>query len=600
MAPGSRVSIQDVLDELLPAGTPAPPNETVGADIWQFCPPWPADLFGVAATLAERSGAYTEMGLVLSKGVADRNAKVSASIRSQQIGSQWREQGYPPQAVQTLWSALLAHRAHHVCDETAASAGGWKDIALKLLAIADEAATGFGFIPTPDVKSLATLVLDAFVAVQRSTELPPGGPPYVPNSLCILISPDRLCVLPKALTPQVGCNLRSLSHHLALLPGIGVVKPTWYIGTSSRLPAMDDSGTATADQRKFADFERFNLLLVPFPYMISRSGFRQTCPAQNGLDGLFGLDMNWMEHDGEEIAEDKITTFIADLIRTTERDVGEIHAIVLPESSLPRDVALSVAAHLARTFPHVELLIAGVMHEDHNGVRNEALLARLEGEDRPSKVLQGKHHRWRIDPRQVNQYQLGRQLGASHSWWEDINVHNRELAFGLSRANTVIAALICEDLARFDPVLPVLNSIGPNLVIALLMDGPQLQSRWPGRYATVLAEDPGSAVLTLTSIGMIDLSRRHNEEPCRVIALWKDASGPATELLLPQGAQALTLSLKAREQVQYSMDLRSDEGAAISLTLESVWPVVLSNPPEWLIAPKLPRVAAHQSRRKKF
>jgi hypothetical protein len=52
-----------------------------------------------------------------------------------------------------------------------------------------------------------------------------------------------------------------------------------------------------------------------------------------------------------------------------------------------------------------------------------------------------------------------------------------------------------------------MNAIGPNLVIALLMDGPQLENRWPARYATVLAEDPGSAVLTVTSLGMV---RRSN------------------------------------------------------------------------------------------
>jgi hypothetical protein len=45
------------------------------------------------------------------------------------------------------------------------------------------------------------------------------------------------------------------------------------------------------------------------------------------------------------------------------------------------------------------------------------------------------------------------------------------------------------------------------LLIALLMDGPQLKSRWSGRYAGVLAEDPGSSVLTLTSLGMALRSR---------------------------------------------------------------------------------------------
>ena len=41
----------------------------------------------------------------------------------------------------------------------------------------------------------------------------------------------------------------------------------------------------------------------------------------------------------------------------------------------------------------------------------------------------------------------------------------------------------------------------------LLLDGPQLTSRWAARYASVLADDPGSAVMTLTSYGMVQRSR---------------------------------------------------------------------------------------------
>jgi len=70
--------------------------------------------------------------------------------------------------------------------------------------------------------------------------------------------------------------------------------------------------------------------------------------------------------------------------------------------------------------------------------------------------------------------------------------------FYVFRYGMSMATLICEDLARIDPVQTVIRAIGPNLVIALLMDGPQWQRRWSGRYATVLADDPGSAVLSVT------------------------------------------------------------------------------------------------------
>ena len=89
------------------------------------------------------------------------------------------------------------------------------------------------------------------------------------------------------------------------------------------------------------------------------------------------------------------------------------------------------------------------------------------------------------------------------TWWEKINISNRQCFFHVFRQGACLATLVCEDLARIDPVQTVLRSVGPNLVVALLLDGPQWERRWPGRYATVLADDPGSAVLTVTSLGMV-------------------------------------------------------------------------------------------------
>jgi hypothetical protein len=563
------ITIQESLSGLFPRGTSSPPGESPD-DPWANCPPWPPDLFGYVATLADQSGAYAEPGLVLSNGGSDRAKKLERALKAKEIGIAWSESGLLPDAVQTLWAEFLAYREHYVSEGMNDSATAWKRIALELLAIADEASAGFGFIPDRNVKTLATSVFEAFISAKTKSKRSSDPSkeidlPHVPHSIARAIAPDRLCVLPKALTPQVGCNLRSLSHHLALLPSLGTVRPSWYIGASE-------------DSKR----DRFNILLVPFPYSIGRSGFRQTCPADGTLDGHFSLDPTWMEHDGHQISTSSLAKLVENLIRATRQEIGSVNAVVFPETALPKRTAQAMAKRFAESFPdELELFVAGVMHKDHGKSRNEALLARFE-KNEVTSVHQSKHHRWRLDPRQIEQYQLKRQLDHGSGWWEDIDVHTRELAFGLGRANMVISALICEDLARFDPVLPVINAIGPNLLIALLMDGPQLQSRWPGRYATVLAEDPGSAVLTLTSIGMINLSRRKHEEPCRVIALWKDARGPAVELLLPQGAHALALSVEVSNQTQYTMDLRDDRTSSVSLRLDEVWPVVLSSPPQWI------------------
>src|SRR5215813_12796296 len=87
--------------------------------------------------------------------------------------------------------------------------------------------------------------------------------------------------------------------------------------------------------------------------------------------------------------------------------------------------------------------------------------------------------------------------------------------------NTIVS-LVCEDLAQIDNVAEVIRSIGPTVVFTPLLDGPQLNSRWAARYASVLADDPGSAVLTLTSYGMVQRSRPHGRDASPVVALLKD------------------------------------------------------------------------------
>src|SRR5690606_37291025 len=120
----------------------------------------------------------------------------------------------------------------------------------------------------------------------------------------------------------------------------------------------------------------------------------------------------------------------------------------------------------------------------------------------------------------------------------------REVHFMAVNADTSLCCLICEDLARQDPVADLVRAVGPNLVIALLMDAPQLGFRWPGRYATVLAEDPGSSVLTVTSAGMVDLSRpRSGPRGSRSVGLWKDARSSFVELVLDGPAEGLLLNL---------------------------------------------------------
>jgi hypothetical protein len=90
----------------------------------------------------------------------------------------------------------------------------------------------------------------------------------------------------------------------------------------------------------------------------------------------------------------------------------------------------------------------------------------------------------------------------------------------------------------------------------MLLDGPQLPSRWTARYASVLADDPGSAVLTLTSYGLVERSRPRGLDASRVVALWKDPTRGVREIPLEPSAQGVLLTLCMDRATRYSADGR--------------------------------------------
>lgn len=120
----------------------------------------------------------------------------------------------------------------------------------------------------------------------------------------------------------------------------------------------------------------------------------------------------------------------------------------------------------------------------------------------------------------------------------------------------------------------IIRAVGPNLVMALLMDGPQTKERWAARYATVLADDPGCSVLSLTSSGMAQLSRpATGPSRSRVVALWKDAFRGATEIELPAGCDAVAVSLSIRYREEFTADGRGEDSNAAFPILSGVHPI---------------------------
>ena len=218
-------------------------------------------------------------------------------------------------------------------------------------------------------------------------------------------------------------------------------------------------------------------------------------------------------------------------------------------------------------------------------VRNVAKTFVLHKKAAPHLLEQFKHHRWRLDRKQCDEYGLEfHWLSTAEKWWEDIDVSNRQLPFFAVRKNMSMTVLICEDLARNDPAMSVVRAVGPNLVIALLMDGPQLSGRWPGKYATVLGEDPGSGVLSVTCAGMMDRSNDNwNGEKRRVIGLWRSEDNTTSkEIELPDGYHGVVLRINSRKVEQHTLDTRTDEFGSRKLSLQKQTALKLAHIPKWL------------------
>lgn len=189
------------------------------------------------------------------------------------------------------------------------------------------------------------------------------------------------------------------------------------------------------------------------------------------------------------------------------------------------------------------------------------------------KFKQYKHHRWQLNASQIKSYGLSQILETENHkiWWEAMKVPKRRVSFlNVGKALT-ISHLVCEDLARQDPIADLIRHVGPSLVVTLLMDGPQLKNRWSSRYASILADDPGSSVITLTSFGM---TKRYNSPyglMSRVIGLWSESKGTQVrEIELANGAEAVLLTLRLEPHKERTADGREERIPTNTLSLVDV------------------------------
>jgi hypothetical protein len=488
---------------------------------------WPPDLFALTEVILARTEAYR---FVLSPptGVQWPPAQTpewpDAVADSARRWSAWvedREQAIPELLAQA-WDVFREGTGNSL--NGIKDAPDWKvcEALLTLHAIADEACAGLG------------VALDAshgegrvYRARGRELLARKGSLARVPS--------DLVRVLPKLRTPPNGTSLRSLSRY-ASVHGPGV-ETRWHKVPGRRM------GTEAHDKG-------VNLLLLPWPLRIKQSDFR---PVADSVQSLAKEPFGFFEFAPSE----PLDLDLVDRLLVAARDeAGAVNVVVLPESAIDQSEIDDLEALLSHH--GVIGLITGVRQRSEQPGQfpgNWVHIAVATGEHWVH-IRQSKHHRWALDEDQIYQYHLGGALHPHIRWWEAMEVPRRSIQFVEVGEGETFVALVCEDLAQIDEVAAVLRAVGPTNVVTPLLDGPQLASRWAARYASVLADDPGSAVLTLTSFGMASRSRPRGESVSPVVALWKDAARGIREIPLEPGAQGILLSASGDRATRRSSDGR--------------------------------------------
>ena len=498
---------------------------------------WPPDLFAFTDVVLGRSEAFR---FVLSpprdvRWPPDHRAPWSDAVAvAAGAWSAWvtDRRGDLPELIAEDWDVLIA--GVEIPLERLAQGDEWRicEALLTLHAISDEACAGMG---------VAVERADGRACVYRAR----GRELLARTGSLARINTQFMRVLPKIRTPPTG---RASFSRYVCVQGPGL-EARWH-----KMPARHAGTDARA--------EYVNFLLLPWPLRIRESDFRAV---EGSVERLAREPFGFFEFAPSE----RLDLDLVDRMLIAARDeVDGVDVVVLPESAVEESEIANLEAVLDRH--GVIYLTAGVrQHSDqagrlprswvHTGVN-----PRLQkGGPLPTgpgeqwfHIRQNKHHRWSLDESQIYQYHLGGALHPHIRWWEAIDVPRHSIQFVQVGEQVTVVSLVCEDLAQNDDVAEVIRAVGPTVVITVLLDGPQLTSRWAARYASVLADDPGSAVLMLTSYGMVQRSRPHQREASRVIALWKDPDQGSREIPLEAGAQGVLLTACGARTSRRSADGR--------------------------------------------
>lgn len=526
---------------------------------------WPPDVFAITSAILRSTGAYRH--LVSPPDGQEAPPALPESLRglawddaTSTTADEWLSAvsagGDLPAWLESLRHTLTSRSRQWTIEQLRnieSAPGAWPLCCaiLSLHAIADCACSGFGTATAPRSNPVLNFLADHLLSTYGSLSRLPKASGVV---------------LPKMRTPQSGLTLRATSLYA-----------TWHqteVETVWRSTPWVNSEENT-----------LNVLVLPVPHGIQPSAFKRS-PHPVGRRNL-GMNRYFTYEPSDRVDVHRIVG----AVRAAAPMVSRVHLLVLPELALDdgelRDLQDTLSQELDAD--QVPLVITGVRSRaPGNGhsrpARNSVVLsAHFAG--KWYDMRQDKHHRWKLDRRQVEQYTIGGTLGSNRHWWEDVAIPQRSLSVLAPTGWLALCPLICEDLAQLEPVSELIRGIGPTLLVALLLDGPQLPTRWSARYASVMADDPGTSVLTVTSRGMAARSRRRparagdaadssSRGPDPIVALWRDSQNGFRELTIGDSEEALVLTLTADWHEEHSLDGRADGGAAARFVLTGTQPIL--------------------------
>jgi hypothetical protein len=517
-------------------------GQTIGDDLLEWVP----DVFALTETLLQRSEAYR---FAVSPPANESWPPADAAEWHGEVAAaaeQWCawviDRTTPlPALVAEEWAVLRLGVETPLTDVAGGRAWRVCRALLTLHAVADEACAGMG-VSVPTKRGPGRL----HRARARELLARKGSLTRIPR--------HRLRVLPKVRTPSGGISFRSLSRYACVRDAD--VDVIWH-----RAPV-----------RRAGAHQHANILLLPWPLRIRARDFK---PIEASVQRTEREPFGMFEFTP---AED-FDLGLADRVLSAARDeVDTVDVVVLPETAVPETAIEELEALLARH--GVSVVVAGIRESPCVAgqlVSNWVHIGVFIGE-RWWHYRQNKHHRWFLDRNQIDQYGLGGALHPSVRWWESMAVPPRSVHFLELGSGITVAAVICEDLARLDEVADLMRSVGPTLVATTLLDGPQLASRWTARYASVLADDPGSAVLTLTAYGFVQRSRPGGRPASSVVSLWKDATRGLREIELEPGAHGIVLTVAVDQAPRHAADGRMPVDDVADLLVAGVYQVRATDP----------------------